>query len=189
MEFRQVIEQRHSHRSYSEKPVDSAIISRVLSAASLAPSAYNEQPWHFHVAQGEVRGTLGSIIAQATEHLREYMDQLTPEQYESAVEWYSSLGGAPVVIGVSMTRPYSEHDRTNKLLSVGAAIENLLLAATDEGLASCSITFTVWAADEIAACLEIPTDREVVVVIALGWPGDVPPVAPVHEPNVAEWLG
>ena len=188
MDFWDVIEARHSYRSFEARPVEREVLDRLLHAASLAPSAMNEQPWHFHVVHGDVRTRLGSIIAQATEHLREYMDQLGPEQYQDAVDWYSSLGGAPVVVVVSMSRPYSDRDRTNKLLSVGASIENFLLAATAEALGACSITFTAWVEDDIASLLEIGSDREIVGVIAVGWPGAVPPLAPAHEDSVADWV-
>ena len=61
----------------------------------------NEQPWKFFVATGESRRKLGRLIAQATIHLSEYMDALGPRRYEDTVKWYSSLGDAPVVIGIA----------------------------------------------------------------------------------------
>lgn len=147
----------------------------------------NEQPWHYHVATGAARAEVGKIIAQATVHLVEYIDQLGPERYEYALQWYSSLGDAPVVIGVSMGSPTSKRDGTNKMLAVGASIENLLLAATAQGLGACNVTFTSWVREEIDEFFDIPEDRMIVAMIAIGYPSEIDSVSPRHREDVATW--
>lgn len=188
MEFWQVIEGRHSVRDFSEEPVDRAVLERVISAAALAPSSMNAQPARFHVCQGESRSAIGKLVSQATVHLTEYMDVLGPERYEEAVSWYSSLGNAPVVICVSCPRPESEFDTLNKWLSVGAAIENLLLGCTAEGLGACNITFAMWAKDEIGRAIGLVEDREIVAIVAVGRLGAIPPASPPHIVDIADWL-
>lgn len=189
MEFWDVIEARHSCRSFASESVPREKIERLLHAAAAAPSSMNLQPWRFHVAQGEVRQEAGRLIAQATLHLSEYVDQASEWDYSEALEWYSSLGHAPVLIGVSALRADSELEVMNVQLSVGAAIENLLLAATAEGLAACNITFAWWVRDELAELLRVSEDRTMVAVIALGAPGEIPLSAPAHRQDVADWLG
>lgn len=189
MEFWEVVEARHSSRNFSREPVPREKIEKLLHAASTAPSAMNSQPWHFHVTEGEARQELGKLVSQATLHLVDYVEQPGEWDYDEALLWYSSLGHAPVAIGVSMPSSEAELDRTNNLLAVGAAIENLLLAATAEGLEACNITFAWWVRDELAKLLGIGEDREVVAIIAVGLPGDMPPAAPPHDENVADWLG
>jgi len=189
MDFWTVVEGRHSVRAFRSDPVPRELIERLLHAASAAPSAMNEQPWRFHVAVGDARMEVGKVVAQATVHLEEYMEQLGREHYDEAVSWYSSLGNAPAIIGVSMLDAISDLDLTNKLLSVGASIENLMLAATAEGLASCNITFAWWVRDELAQAFEIGGGRSIVAILAVGYAADVPPLAPVHREDVAEWLG
>jgi nitroreductase len=188
MDFWDVIEGRHSIRDYRPDPVPPEKLERLMHAASLAPSSMNAQPWRFHVAAGETRAEIGRLLAQATVHLEEYIDQLDPEHYEQAVAWFSSLGGAPVVVGVSMAEPASELERLNGLLAIGGSIENLMLAATDEGLASCNITFGWWVRDELAEALEVGDGRTVVALIVLGYPSEVPPIAPPHRQDIADWL-
>lgn len=188
MEFWDVIENRHSYRDFRSDPIPRELIERCIHAAVAAPSAANEQPWRFHVTSGSSRSELGKLVAQATVHLAEYMDVLGPERYEDAVHWYSSLGDAPVIVGVSMPTAASDMDATNKLLSVGAAIENFQLAANAQGLVSCNVTFALWVRDELAELLEIGADRTVVCLIALGYPTDTPPAAPPRNEDVADWL-
>ncbi|HSK47399.1 MAG TPA: nitroreductase family protein [Coriobacteriia bacterium] len=189
MDFWQVVEARHSIRDFRPDPVDRKSLDRMFHAASAAPSAMNSQPWRYHVATGQARAEAGKIVAQATVYLEEYVEQLGPERYAQAMQWYSSLGDAPVLIAVSMPEPESDFDRNNSLLSVGASVENLLLAATAEGLGSCNITFTSWVRDELAALFDIGTGRVIVSVIAVGHPSEILPVAPRHRDDVADWIG
>jgi nitroreductase len=188
MEFSDVIAQRHSTRDFADTAVERAALDWVFKAASSAPSAMNSQPWRYHVCIGESRLALGKIIAQATVYLEEYVDVLGPERYEDAVRWYSSMGSAPVLIGVSAPRTETDFETLNVLLSVGASLENLLLAATDEGLAACNITFAWWVRDQLDEFFGLAADRAVVAVIALGYPGVVPPAAPPKNENIAEYV-
>lgn len=188
MEFWEVIETRHSYRDFRPDPVPRESVGRILRAAALAPSPMNSQPWRYHVATGAARSEVGKVVAQTTVHLAEYMEMLGPERYEDAMHWYSSLGDAPLVIGVSMQKPSSEFDNMNKLLSVGASTENLMLAATAEGLATCNITFAWWVKDELAATFAVDDDRQIVSLVAIGYPGSTPPASPPHNEDVAEWL-
>ncbi len=188
MELYEAIEKRHSVRSFTPDAVPREALDRLIHAATLAPSAMNEQPWHFYVTSGEARTRVGEVMAQTTTHLEEYVDLIGPERHAEAVRWYSELGNAPVVIVCAMPKADDPFGRLNKQLSVGTAIQNLLLAATAEGLGACSITFAFWVRDELAALLGIPDDDEIVTIIALGYPGEEPPAAPPHKADVATFL-
>jgi nitroreductase len=191
MEFWQVIDSRHSIRDFRPDPVPRELIERMLHAAAAAPSAMNAQPWEYHVAVGHAREQVGQIVAEATIHLEEYVEHLGPrgsEGYQRAVDWYESLGNAPVVLGVAMLEPDSDADAVNKLLSVGASVENLMLAATAEGLGACNITFTSWVKDELAEFFNVGEGRSIVALIALGYPSDTPPLAPEHREDIADWF-
>lgn len=188
MDFWKVVQNRHSVRDFSDEPVSRESVERIIHAAGLAPSARNAQPWRFHVSTGSSRVRVGAVIAQATAHLDEYMTLLGPELYERAVRWYSDLGGAPVVIGVSMERPSDEWDLNNELLSMGAAIENLLLAATAEGLAACNITFLKWLRQGLEDVFDVAEGRSIIAVIALGHHGEAPDEVPPKKLDISDWL-
>ncbi|TLM98614.1 MAG: nitroreductase family protein [Actinobacteria bacterium] len=188
MEFWDVVEGRHATRDFKTDAVSVEVLGRVMHAAASAPSAMNAQPWRFHVCTGDSRAEIGRIVSQTTVHLTEYMDVLGPKRYEDAVGWYSSLGNAPVVIGVSAPVTDSEFDETNTLLSIGAAMENLMLAAASEGLGSCPITFAWWVRDELGRLFGLGEDRSVVAIIAMGHPGIIPAASPPKREDVADYL-
>lgn len=188
MDFSRVVESRCSVRHFRRDEVPRDIVERVIHAATLAPSSHNAQPWRFHVTTGASRQSVGELLSQATVHLAEYMDVLGPKGYEDARVWYSSLGDAPVVIVVSTPGPGSGLDLTNKLLSIGASTENLMLAAADAGLGSCVVTFVWWIRNELAELLALPEGEEVVEIIALGYPDATPPARPARRADVVEWL-
>jgi len=187
MELYEVIASRRSVRAFQPKAVPRHVVERIISAAASAPSSENEQPWQFYVATGESRLRLGRVVAQTTVYLTEYMDVLGPERYEQAVSWYSSLGDAPVLIAVAIPDSEDEFKRMNRLISVGTALENLLLAAQIEGLGACPLTFSFWVKDEVSEVLEVPHGMSVVSIIALGWPAEVLQPAPEKRTDFAVW--
>ena len=187
MDLFETIASRHSYRAFEARPVAHEHLERVIDAARRAPSAMNAQPWRFHVATGATRARVGEVVERTTVYLDEYLANLAAEdQIESAARFLSKMGGAPVVIAVSAPRVIDEMEQLNTLLSVGAAIENLQLAATALGLGSCNITVSYWVRDELADVFEIGDDRYVVSVIALGYP-DEDAAAPAHDADIVSW--
>ncbi len=54
MDFKSIVQERQSCRAYdSARPVEQEKLEAVLSAARLAPSACNAQPYHITVCKGE----------------------------------------------------------------------------------------------------------------------------------------
>ncbi|MBS3957392.1 MAG: nitroreductase family protein [Clostridiales bacterium] len=188
MQLFEAIEKRHSVRAFRSDTVPREALEKIMRAAALAPSALNEQPWLFYVTSGETRRRVGEIMAQSTTHLEEYVDLIGPERMSEAVRWYSELGNAPVVIVCAMPKADDPFGRLNKQISVGAAIQNVLLAATAIGLAACNITFAFWVRDELASHLGVPKDHEIVTIIALGYSAEHEPVSPPHKSDIAEYL-
>lgn len=188
MDLFDAIANRHSIRSYLPDPVPPGALEQMLAAAAQAPSALNEQPWRFYVASGQTRKRIGELMSQSTNYLEEFIAVLghtaTPEQ----LTWYSELGGAPVIIACTMPRSDDEFLLMNKYLSVGGAVENLMLAATAVGLATCSVTFSFWVRDEIGKVLGVPEDRMIVSLITVGYATEQPPLAPPHRTDIAVFL-
>lgn len=188
MEFSEVVSSRHSVREFRTDAIPRDVLERLISAAASSPSSGNEQPWEFFVTTGETRQALGRIVAQTTIYLTEYMEVLGPEGYERAMTWFSSLGDAPVLVAIAAPDSEDEFKLTNRLLSVGTAIENLLLAASAEGLGACPFTFSYWVKAEVSELLGISAGRSVVSIIALGWPAEPQAPGPEKRANVAVWL-
>jgi nitroreductase len=136
--------------------VSRARLSAVLEAARWAPSAGNLQPWRFVVAlDGEVRRGLS----------RAAFNQ-------------SFVASAPAVVVVAAVpsesaRLYRERGvELYCLQDTAAAIQNLLLAATSEGLAAC----WVGAFDEagVSRVLNLDPGWRPVAMIPIGYPARRP---------------
>lgn len=183
-----MVRARRSVRDFLPAPVAHEVLQRIIDAARLAPSSANSQPWRFYVLTGRRRLYISGAVAHATEHLKEYVDALGPEDHEKAARWYASLGGAPVLIAVASPVAADEFAMHARDLSVGAALENLLLSVADEGLAACSITYAGWVADDIATELSLSEGWEVLTVVALGHPSDEELPPQTRRPDDTVWL-
>ncbi len=188
MDFFEVVKSRRSVRMYRPDAVPRELLDKMFEAASCAPSAMNEQPWRYYVATGESRRRLGEIMVQGTHYLEEYMAVIGHDLDDQLLHWYTELGGAPVVIAATMPRVDDEFMRLNKHLSVGASIQNLLLAARDLGLGACNLTFSYWVSDEIAKLLGVPEDRVIIALISVGYPADGPVAVAEREHDIACYL-
>jgi nitroreductase len=79
----------------------------------------------------------------------------------------------------------------NSVSDAAAAIENLLLAAWDRGLGTCWLTGPLKTRSRaIASLLGVPEDREVVALVALGYPDQDPAMPPKKDVKAkTTWLG
>ena len=141
MEVYDAIKARKSVRSYDEKPVPSEVLERVLEAGQMAPSASNVQPWHFIVVTDQQKRVA-----------------------LSAGRYAKFLKNTPVVlVGLGDREAAPEWH----VVDVTIALENIVLAATAEGLGSCWIGS--FHESEVKAALSIPDRWEVVAMLALGY--------------------
>ena len=141
-EFYEAFFKRRSVRCFREEPVPEEVLNRILEATRWAPSAGNTQPWHFVVVtEVDVKREIAEIC---TEYGRKQWEEFPPEvaRYLAARggSWdKSTMAKIPVLVAVCYELPKRmRHELV--LGSVWAAIENLLLAATAEGLGSCIYT-------------------------------------------------
>lgn len=168
MELMDAIRGRRSIRVFDGAPVDRAVIDAVIEAATYAPSRMNMQPWHFHVAIGEARSRVAAVMSMTTAYLDEYLEVLGADGVERAARFYAELGSAPVVIGVAAPRSSDPYEARDIAISVGAAIENLLLATVDHGLSACSISVPHWIVDQLADVFDMLEGWEIVSIIVVG---------------------
>jgi len=124
----QAIRNRRSTRKYKEEQISEEELQAILEAGIQAPSAVNEQPWHFTVVQNK------EMINHMSKKAKEEMIQ---SDNEGAVTFGKSdvniFYHAPTVIIVS-----GKKDVPSSLVDCSAAIENMLIAAESIGLG------TVW---------------------------------------------
>lgn len=143
MECIEAIEARKSVRKFIDKAVSREDILKILDAARLAPSAKNRQPWRFCILNDEQKRELSMDL------LNKFKQD---KSEESGVASAKIIGGCGMVVLVFMDSREMEkigYSLIPDYLSVGAAIENALLRATELGIAS------LWVYDTVALKSEL----------------------------------
>lgn len=217
MDVIKAIDERISIRGFAEKPVSQEMIEHLLNAARKAPSASNQQPWNFVVVAGEARERLCNDLLEACKKrkkhydpsrgktippiylertkkllkaIRPHLNKMNKQAVPFLEEGSCLLYGAPVLILVTMDRAHPQ----SKLVDIGCAVENLVLAAHEKGLGTCIIALILMFEQLIRGQLEIDDSQTLVVGIALGHPDRALPVnnlrAPKEElPEMTRWIG
>ena len=147
------IASKRDWRRYADRPVPPEVVDRILDAGRLAGSAVNRQPWRFVVVQTpEVAERLAGTVYAAV-----------------------NVHGAALVVAIVTPGGGSP-------LDVGRAMQNMFLAAWNEGVVSCPNGMPD--ADAAAAALGLEGDERPVIVLSFGYPAR--PLAPESR-SPEEW--
>ena len=193
----EAIRQRRSIRSFRSDPVPDDMVSEILEAARLAPSASNRQPWRFIVVtDGEEKAKLRQICLDQTfieeapvvfvccidltaytmssrkKRSQEFLDYGVTETLSGRFAdpaFRAALNAAP--------DPDLETFLTPAMANAYIAIEHMVLTATALGLGSCWVG-ALGNPGEINALFNIPETTVVVTVLPVGYPTAVPPLRP-----------
>lgn len=143
---------RRSIRKYEGKPVSDDQIHKLLRAAMYAPSAGNEQPWHFIVIKD-----------------RQILDEI-PKHHP----YTQMLLEAPLAIIPCCDISNLKYEGAFWVQDIAAAIQNILLEAEHLGLGTCwcGVYSRKELVDKISEILNIPEHIMPVAVVAVGYPGE-----------------
>lgn len=151
MDAMEAITTRRSIRKYTDKPLDDHLIQTILEAGFFAPSAGNQQPWHFVILDDK---TLFENIL--TFHPHAHM--LSKAQKAILVSGDLSL----------------EKFKGYWMLDCSAATQNILLAAHANGISSCWLG--IYPREDriikMRELLHIPTHVVPFSLISLGYPAE-----------------
>lgn len=148
MEFMDVVATRKSVRSYAKREVEEKKLTRILEAARMAPSWANKQCVNYIVIKEKNK-----------------IEQL-------AGIFNSWLKQAPVVVA-ACADPYESgsHDHMDYyLVDVGISMQQLILAATDQGLGTCWIG--AFNETKVKKVLGVPEKVKVVALTPIGYPSN-----------------
>jgi F420 biosynthesis protein FbiB-like protein len=191
METLEAIAARRSIRRFLDRPVPRDAIEAILAAAIQAPSAKNAQPWRFVVLEGEEARQLAYIMQTSAARLTEAGADTGSLPWTAAI-----VEQAPVTILVYDARPPAEVPeqfhadyRFVMLQSIGAAIQNMLLAAEALGLGSLWICDVLYCEDEISQWLGHAGDA-LVAGVTLGYAAESPHARPRRPwQELTQWRG
>jgi nitroreductase len=136
-----------------------------------------------HIATGESLHRVRQAMAMSTMHLGEYLDVLPPEKIAAAENFFGALGNAPMAIAISVPAPSDDLTRINSYLAAGCALENMLLAATAEGLGGCTLTASFFVRDSLIQIFGLGEEREILSLVLFGYPAEQP-AAPEHDADI-----
>lgn len=176
METLEAIATRRSNRQFRANPIPQDVLERILNAALMAPSGKNRQPWRFVVVREDKRGEMVAKMREGIAKFKAHGENIGSAEGTAAV-----MEQAPVTVFIFNTDgkpPWIDHSiddlfwETVCVQSVGAAIQNICLAAHDMGLGSLWICDVFYAYEELAVWLG--QDAQMVAAVSLGYPADNP---------------
>lgn len=156
MELSEAIKQRHSCRTYLPSPITDEKIKQIVEAGRLAPSSKNAQQWKFVCIKTE---TESHDIAKMLENYY-IQNKDNPEVKMGASSVYATgktLEQCPAIILVFTDCENIDRTKvedTSAILSIGAAVENMMLTATDMGLGCLWIADTYYVHKELAEYIQ-----------------------------------
>ncbi len=156
----EAIEARHSTRSFVYEPIPKDMLIQLVDSGRRAPSGRNEQSIEYVIV--DEPKTIREI-AGMTDHGR-----------------FAADAGALVILVSRGEAKYYLEDGS-------AASQNVLLAATAQGLASCWIAGDKkYYAGQVCARLDVPDDRKLVSILAIGKEAEFAPPKP--RPSIGALL-
>ncbi len=203
MDFNELVFARRSVRSFTQERISQSVIENLLRAGLAAPSPNDSTPWMISViTNGETIQRMREAVENKLEQMFAAAGQKNRQTLETIKVFSTVFADAPLVLAV-FSRPYeapvyellsdsgysaeqiNEMRRYPDIQATGALVQNILLAATNEGLGSCWVSGALVARNELETIIGEP-GMHLVTMIALGFPeGKATPKKPLDlEPYV-----
>jgi nitroreductase len=187
MDIYEAMQNRKTIRDFSDRPVDGAVIQKIISAGFLAPTNNHMRDWHFILLNDREKRT--EIIGQTMKKISEKgaLGIINRWGLTDPSQRAMYLDGIPKQVSMLMTStclilPCFRHESNllkpkslsdlNGFASIWLCIENILLAAAAEGVFGVTrIPFDDERA-KLKTFLNIPAGYEIPCWIALGYPAE-----------------
>jgi nitroreductase len=178
------IRNRRSTRAFLPEQLKDMDTQAIIDAGIYAPSATNQQPWHFTVVQSKVMIDRLSVafkeIARKSdnEYIRRFADN----------EKFHVFYNAPTVVLVS-----GDENNTYASVDCAAAVENMLIAAESLEIGSCWIGLIAYLLNseygtEFVKELGIPAGFKQIHAVCLGYKKINITNAPARKENTVNYI-
>ncbi|GLY68346.1 coenzyme F420-0:L-glutamate ligase [Amycolatopsis taiwanensis] len=188
---REAVLVRRSVRRFTDEAVEEDVLRRSIGAALTSPAPHHSKPVRFVWLRDQ--GLRTKLLEAMRESWRADLrgDGFTDEQIAKRVSRGDILFNAPEVVLPFLT-PDGAHtypdarrnanERTMFTVAGGAAVQGLLIALAAEGLGSCWIGSTIFAADVVRDVLSLPEGWQPLGAVAIGHPAEAAaPREPLRE--------
>jgi len=183
---------RRTIRAFTAEPVDAAVVRRAVATALTAPAPHHSEPWRFVILSSAAARTalLDAMRDAWIADLRR--DGFTEEQIGRRVRRGEPLRLAPLIVVPCLVTdaahdyPDERRGRAEQAMftvSMGAAVQNLLIALAVDGLGSAWISSTLFCQDVAARAMDLPDGWRPMGAIAVGRPAEQAKARPPRDPG------
>lgn len=188
MDFYEVLEKRRTIRDFSEREVSDDVLKKILGAAFKAPTNDHLRQFEFVVLRG--RDNIGRLISPVAENtqviqqtgLEAAADSMDKDEHAMFVDALPKqqrmlIQSNCLVLPFFRQKDYplckpADQSSLNYFASAWVAVENILLAATAEGLA-CAFRIPIGNETEhVKQLVNAPDGYEFTCFLAIGYPAD-----------------
>ena len=187
MDFSEVLEKRRTYRDFSDREVSDEILKRVIGAAFKAPTNDHLRQLEFVVVRG--RENIAKIIAPLAKNMaafKELVAEVDESDDEDKMAMFTDAlpkqqrmliqsGLLIIPFFRQLTWPLLkpvEQSSLNYFASAWCALENMLLAATAEGLGTAFHIPVADEAEKIKQIVNAPEDYEFTCLLTMGYPAE-----------------
>ncbi len=183
---------RRTIRAFTAEPVDAGAVRRAVAAALTAPAPHHSEPWRFVILETAAARTrlVGAMREAWIADLRR--DGFTEEQITRRLRRGDVLRLAPLIIVPCLVTdaahdyPDERRSRSEQAMftvSMGAAVQNLLVALAVDGLGSAWISSTLFCQEVAARSMGLPDGWRPMGAIAVGHPAEQARPRPPRDPG------
>jgi nitroreductase len=175
MDAYDAIARRASTRAFTADPVPRATIERLLGAAVRAPNHKLTEPWRFAVLTGANAGRFAEL--KRAHRATRFPDPAAPEAAKAIEKTYREARDTPAFIVVMCAGSDDPVRLEEDFAATMMATQNLLIAATAEGLGTYVRTGGIMRDEAVREVAQAPTGHRIVAIVSLGVPAEA------HEPR------
>jgi nitroreductase len=168
MDAYDAIARRVSTRAFQDRPVPREAIERLLGAAVRAPNHKLTEPWRFAVLTGASRDRLAEL--RRDHRAARFPDPAAPEAARSIDRTWREARETPAFVAVLCAQVEDAVRREEDVASAWMAVQNLLVAATAEGLGTYVRTGGILTDPGVETLVQLPARSRVLALISLGYP-------------------
>lgn len=200
MDVFKALQQRRSVRAFLPQAPSADTVRALMQVAARAASGGNLQPWRVLALTGEPLAQVVAAVAQAEPdpdaHLTSYPANLwepyRTRRFDNGEDLYRSIGvarddkagrleqlaknveffGAPVGLFICVDQRMGQA----QWVDLGIYLQSLMLAAVDQGLATCAQGFWRRYQSSLAQHLQLPEPYSVAFGVALGYEDKAAPI-------------
>jgi nitroreductase len=163
-------------------------IARLLDAAVRAPNHKLTEPWRFAVLAGASRDRYADL--RRAHRAAKFTDPAAPDAAPSIARTWHEARETPAFVAVMCAVSDDPVRREEDLAAAWMAVQNLLTAATADGLGTYVRTGSILEEPAVQALVQLPGGFRLIAMVSLGYPaGEDAPRRRAPAAERTRWLG